>query len=66
MINRYLSKNNHNILHPKLSILDSVLAIFLDEESSRNKYSNANTIFGTDVSKLILNEKDCEISFWDF
>jgi hypothetical protein len=39
-----------------ISILDSVLAIFMDEESARNKVSSSNTIFGSEISKLILNE----------
>jgi hypothetical protein len=51
---------------PYISILDCVLAIFLDEESARNKISNSNTIFGAEISKLILNEEECEISFWDY
>lgn len=51
---------------PELSILDAVLVIFIDEETSRNKYSNNNTLFANEISKLLLNESDCEISFWDY
>lgn len=51
---------------PHLSILDAVLVIFVDEETSRNKYESSNTLFANEISKLLLNENDCEISFWDY
>ena len=40
--------------------------IFIDEETSRNRYSSNNTLFTNEISKLLLNESDCEISFWDY
>lgn len=51
---------------PELTVLDAVLVIFLDEESSRNKYATSNTLFTNEISKLILNENNCDISFWDY
>lgn len=50
----------------RLTILDCILAIFIDEETARHKFSNCNTVFGTEISKLILNENACEISFWGY
>lgn len=47
-------------------MLDAILAIFIEEETSRNKYSSSNTLFSNEISKLMLNEGDCELSFWDY
>lgn len=66
MLIRFLSSSIRSNSDVALSVLAVVLAIFLDEETSRHKYSNSNTIFGTDVSKVILNEQNCDISFWDY
>jgi hypothetical protein len=49
-----------------VNILDAIIAIFIEEESSRNKYSSSNTLFSNEISKLMLNEGDCELSFWDY
>lgn len=59
-------QNVTTVKAPKISLLDAILAIFLDEESSRHR-SQANTLFANEVSKLILNEENvCELSFWDY
>lgn len=38
-----MSPNKTNNVH--LSVLDVILAIFIDEETSRNKFSSSNTLF---------------------
>jgi hypothetical protein len=43
-----------------------ILAIFIDEETSRNKYSSSNTLFADEVSKIMLNENTCNVSVWDY
>jgi len=51
---------------PSINVLHAILAIFISEEASRNKYSSSNTLFSNEVSKLMLNEQDCELSLWDY
>ena len=51
---------------PQPNVLDSILAIFLEEESGRNRYSSSNTLFSNEISKLMLNEENCELSFWNY
>ena len=41
-----------------------MLSIFIEEETSRSKYSSSNTLFSNEISKLMLNEGDCELSLW--
>lgn len=53
--------NNHNI-----SVLDVILAIFIDEETSRNKFSSSNTLFADEVSKIMLNENSSNVSIWEY
>lgn len=53
-------------LKPPINILDAILAIFIEEETSRSKYSSSNTLFSNEISKLMLNEGDCELSFWEY
>jgi hypothetical protein len=43
-----------------------ILAIFIDEETSRNKYSSSNTLFADEVSKIMLNENTNNVSIWDY
>jgi hypothetical protein len=59
-----MNGKNQEELH--LSVLDVVLAIFIDEETSRNKYSSSNTLFADEVSKIMLNENTCNVSVWDY
>jgi hypothetical protein len=35
------------------------LAIFIEEETSRSRYSSSNTLFSNEISKLMLNEEHC-------
>lgn len=57
----YLRERGPNQQRKKqaLNILDAILAIFIEEETSRNKYSSSNTLFSNEISKLMLNEGDC-------
>jgi hypothetical protein len=59
-------KGKLNMKKPFVNILDAILAIFIEEETSRNKYSSSNTLFSNEISKLMLNEGECELSFWDY
>lgn len=43
-----------------------ILAIFIDEETSRNKFSSSNTLFADEVSKIMLNENTSNVSIWDY
>lgn len=51
---------------PQPNVLDSILAIFMEEESGRNRYSSSNALFSNEISKLMLNEENCELSFWNY
>jgi len=63
---RHFIKNKGKVKNGKkhLSILDAILTIFVDEETNRNKYSKSNTLFADDISKIMLNEADVDISIW--
>jgi hypothetical protein len=54
-----MEKGNKSKIKPYLSVLDAILAIFIDEETCRNKYSSSNTLFANEISKLMLNEGNC-------
>lgn len=40
---------------PPINILDAILAIFIEEETSLCKFSSSNTLFSNEISKLMLN-----------
>ena len=48
-----------------IDFTDALVSIFLDEETSRNKGGNSNTMLANEIAKFLLHEKE-EMTIYEF